>query len=78
MLEPQITANLLQQVRVSVEFVGHGYSVHLDVVSYCASPATELQRLRLFRRRQARLNNPAVLRRHIDYRRNEREGAAGW
>ena len=32
MLKPQITSNLLQQVRVSLEFVGHGYSVHLDVV----------------------------------------------
>ncbi len=32
MLKPQITSNLLKQVRVSLEFVGHGYGVHLDVV----------------------------------------------
>jgi len=33
MLEQQIIANLLQQVCVSVGFMGHGYSVHLNVVS---------------------------------------------
>ena len=33
MLEPQITANLLQQVCVSADFVSHGYCVHLNVIA---------------------------------------------
>ena len=33
MLEPQIIANLLQQVCISVDFVSHGYCVHLNVIA---------------------------------------------